>query len=359
MIKPHDEKFDSILKNIHLEIKENLFLTSFFNKLRTNHRTIKYTLKKYHSDDYNNKLNIFYKSFVNEIHFKKYEETYLYEYDTIKIYSSHESIIPIIILTRLNALMKTFGVKKKINIFLELNERKRIINNNLLKTTQSELNMKGEGLTTAGLSCEYIIITKKEEAVKLAMHEFCHYFNIQPENNNLNKKFREFIINSWSIEDTYYVYEAHCEMVGIIFHCMFLAIELCLINNYKYPDISVFFYRYLKKEIKYSHYLTCKILKLHGYNNCDDFFNKKKTAMFNSSIPAYIILRSIFFYYIDDYLDLLNNFYPNNDYYEKIFYLDFKKYTKDMNYIMKFVDTDNSIRYIAQDIKVSSYEKIY
>lgn len=343
-LKTHDMKF-SFIKPAPINIDMRYILDDLNKEY-----SIKHSIKKIRISptNYNKIMAKFYNDFVDSSLFTPIDYAYHYSYQDISIYSpdTYETDI-LVILKRTICLSKFFG-QKKISIYLDLNDRKRELDDLV------NLDKKGAGLTTAGLTNpnQYIIVTKKEEATKLILHELIHHYNKQPD---ISREFIRYVKNTWAVEETYHLYEAHCELISIIIHCLFLAIENNLMNklSLSLEGLHYLFLHYLGIERAYSFYLTANILNHFG-TTAEKFFNGKGNKITFGSIPSYNITRGLFFYRLDEYLNMLYKDFKPNENYNPIPLL-----TPDKKYLSYFqIGKDNRIRYIALDIDSTNYKFI-
>lgn len=271
--------------------------------------------------NYHTTFKSFYNTFVIDEHTPIYKDIDIAEIPNYTFYCGGCSQNEILTMVKRTAVFSSvYGKKEHCHIYIDSNERKRNILNGEDLTDHKGLDKRGEGLTTAGLtdpSRMMIILTKKEEMAKLLLHELLHFYDIQP---NIDNVFVKKLEKKWNISNTFHLYEAHCELFGIILNCMFLACEYDYKKNLNMSEIqlSKLFTYYISHERKYSLYLTARLLKAYGYekNNFKNFFLRKEgKIMTNGSIPAYNIVRGIFFYNLDEYLELLeDNFKPSEKY---------------------------------------------
>jgi hypothetical protein len=391
MKKINDDIFNFIKKircgefNINNKNKTNI--CKYIEKIYTYYKEVdiaKMNNQKY-VKDYNDTMEDFYSSFVNKnlfVYENKINSLLLDNCTFIYPDSSSNDLCIKLICKRYSVFNKIFK-KNNLNhlkIYIDPNERKRILPSKKINNIQQiDLDKKGNALTTAGLTnhgTNIIILTKKEEIYKLLLHELFHYYDIQPKSENIVKK---YIKDKWFIENTLNVYESHCELLSIIFHCMFLACEAAIANtlNVSNENLYQLFIHYLNIERKYSLYLTSKILYFHGYNinNYKSFFNTTTkrddiTKIFNHSISAYTIIRGILFNYLYEYLYTLDDkFYPIKEYSNNVVNIIEKIYldTKYFEYLEIFFllleknkirNTSLSVRYIAYDININIYKFI-
>jgi len=153
-----------------------------------------------------------------------------------------------------------------------------------------------------------IILTKKEEIIKLLFHELIHFVGL--DHVLVGKMYNV----KWQLIDTSVnVSEAYTEFLSIVLHCMWLSVHLgckIKINPHK------LFHDLLCVEIEYSVYLSASILKLYGYtkDTYKNFFKKNtKTDLKYSPICTweYVYLRAILFLHLEQ-IDSLPNFRLTN-----------------------------------------------
>jgi hypothetical protein len=148
-----------------------------------------------------------------------------------------------------------------------------------------------------------IILTKKEEIIKLLFHELCHYAKLD---DTLRKNF----IVEWSVSDNdINMSEAYSEMLSIILTCAYISahISTSIENTYN------LFIKFIQAEISHSLYLCLNYLS-HINTNVEDFFSGKGPIMnFNIQVPAYVFLRTCLLLKLNKLNNLLLNKVSDTD----------------------------------------------
>ena len=147
-----------------------------------------------------------------------------------------------------------------------------------------------------------ILLTKKEEIIKLMYHELIHYIGFDQELMH-QKNYYNWAVN----HNSFNLSEAYTEFLSVILNVAYETIHICSLNPINRYDC---FKILLNVEINYSLYLIGNILKFYGYD-CDsfyDFFNgigeKKYCPIY---IWEYVILRTQLFMNLDSFLSIINN----------------------------------------------------
>ena len=297
-ISIHSNKNKELKRNILPTVKLDIFHP--FLKKVYEMPIEKIELTPIDSTDYNKVITDFYQEFSNIQLYTPIKTIYQYKCVYFTLYASEDSPLVHILIKITNAMYKLFPNKPFAKIYVELNERKRVVHKLL---SFKELNKLGLGFTTAGLTYNNnIIVTKRQEADKLLLHELFHLFDLQPP---AESSFIRWVNDNW-YTNSYNLYETHCELMSIIFHCLFLAIETALVNDiHDYNVVEQLFAHFIKVERNYSLLLIQKVLKLHDITP-ETFFNNNSKPLINDNIPAYTIARGILFYYLYQFTQLLN-----------------------------------------------------
>lgn len=142
-------------------------------------------------------------------------------------------------------------------------------------------NEVNSGVTMLSPRESWIQIFRKEEVLKVLIHELLHYYEleIRDEADSIQKELGiNFLLN-----------EAYNELFAIYCHTLYYA-------NYKKLDFN----ECLNKEIKYSENMFNKIIKYYKINNWSDFF--KDSYIQYSNVFSYYVLK----YLLMEHLDILN-----------------------------------------------------
>lgn len=191
-----------------------------------------------------------------------------------------------------------------LTIYASLDHNYRDLNNqysahNLDKIYQ-DLKIKSAAFTVSGVTNRYmkkIILTKKEEIIKLLFHELSHYACLD---NELVSKPKKYI---WSIKNQELnLSESYAEFISVLMHSCYISMHISTKNNYK-----ELFYNILENEQQYSNMLSAKII---------DFFNNNPKKFFSGTgekvhcpicIFEYVLLRSVLLNKIDKVFDILKD----------------------------------------------------
>lgn len=131
------------------------------------------------------------------------------------------------------------------------------------------LHRESSAFNVSGLtrrSDKMIIVTKKEEIVKLIYHELVHYIGLD----------HELI----GIDYTDNLSEAYTEFMAIILNTAYISM---LYNKY---------HELLNAEIKYSVWLTAAMLKFFGYTNVQGFFRDNLVIDSPILTQEYVVIRT-------------------------------------------------------------------
>ena len=189
------------------------------------------------------------------------------------------------------------------NTFLKIN----LYLTNLKKMIKNNGNVLGPENVNSGYSyvCRKdgeITIYRKEECVKVLIHECIHSFGLEFSDLNL-KEFNNKIKELFPLSIEYNIFESYTEIWAEL-------INICLIS-YKLSDSNV--KKYLKNvesmisyEMTFSKFQMDKVL---FYNNIDlkDLLVRNVNYKENSSIFAYYILKCLIILNLDLFLDWCNN----------------------------------------------------
>lgn len=196
------------------------------------------------------------------------------------------------------------------NIYVCLDNNKRNIANVLeidnLSRRYKFLNENSLAFTVSGMTNytkKKIIVTKKEEIIKLLLHELIHYskldenlFQIQ---DNLNMQF-SYKINSLIFS------EAYTEFLAIILtsihHSIFISAEINISKK-------IIFEKIISLEMENSYFLSSNVLKFFGYTKYTfiDFFKGSGNYVYSPiSICEYVFIRSQLFVNINKFFSIID-----------------------------------------------------
>ena len=173
--------------------------------------------------------------------------------------------------------------KKKIIISIALTEIKRILTEPVI----SEVNVNG-GQT----DLVQIEIFRKEEVVKVLMHELCHFYKLDCSNINKNQ---DVIMKRFNIKTPSYlsVQEAFTEYLALLHH-------IALISFYTKESIRCI-YHYEKI---FSLFQVCKILNHYKFKRFEDLY--KNEMIQGTNVFSYYIIKFFILYKMDNKCSLKN-----------------------------------------------------
>lgn len=208
------------------------------------------------------------------------------------------------VLDRFNTIILLFN---KLN--LDYNKRQFELNyipTNLKKELPTNGNkILGPNEINSGLSYIYnniIYIWREEEFDKVFIHELFHCLGFDRfliEDESLCE-----LSNYYNLKTNINCNEGYNEFCALIYHCCFLKIENPKLN--------------LNKCIKHNLYFTfIQIKKILDYYNIK-IFNHNTNFRQNTSVFSYFILKGMYLYYINEFLNILINhtilLYPKNEF---------------------------------------------
>tara|TARA_Y100000816_G_C26083074_1_gene571122 strand:+ start:858 stop:1862 length:1005 start_codon:yes stop_codon:yes gene_type:complete len=235
----------------------------------------------------------------------KYNIIYKFKNISINVKYFSKKEVPIntfkIILKRIIFMMIISNTYININIDIYDTPYKKKFNcNNEKKCGKLETNNVNSGLNYSN----NIIIFRKEEYLKLLLHELIHALDLDYKYETLQQNkiiFETFNVNSNNL----LINESYVETWAIILntYCVLQEKNINTLDNFK---------KLLKKELAHS-LLQCA--KLCVYYNIDDFnkiyLNHKNTIYYKDNVNtfSYHIIKTINLYYLRNYL---KNFQSNN-----------------------------------------------
>lgn len=157
--------------------------------------------------------------------------------------------------------------------------------NHIIKYKQTN-----KAFTTSGMtSINAMLITKKEELVKLFLHELIHLYKLDG-NQESETRILENIKQKMPFQDHNSERECVAEALSNIYNCMFITIQL---NMHIIHDESKMLNRLLCIEREYSIYLVAKILRYFNVKPHELFDYGQTKKELNSPINLYCVFRSI------------------------------------------------------------------
>lgn len=186
----------------------------------------------------------------------------------------------------------------KIDIYLSDQKKQINFNNDFLGPDNIN-----SGLT---LPRHYIVLFRKEELIKVLIHELVHYLDLDMRNNQNELLFLYKDINLKA--DIINPNEAYTEILAIVF----LNIWEYYYRNFK---INNFIKYKLNIELYWSFIQITKILKFFKYKSFDDLFTKKLLFHQKTNVLSYFFLKTVLLLNLNlIFNDLtLDNIYFNND----------------------------------------------
>jgi len=172
------------------------------------------------------------------------------------------------------------------------------------------LHKKSAAFNVSGVTSranKIIVLTKKEEIIKLLYHELVHFTELDFE---LTKQMVNF---PWAIKNSKLnLSEAYAEFMSVIFYTAYVAIQLAGLYHFDPYDT---YRELLTIEINYSLFLSSVILKFYDYdsNTVYHFFagigQKKYSPIL---VWEYILLRTIMLQHLNEMLELVPDNYRVN-----------------------------------------------
>ena len=282
------------LTNIYLSKK---LLNKFPKKLRlTKYKQIKSTKIdfKYLENDFTSK------NVANNIKKRcNYQVVLQNNYRTIKIIGNN-SEIPYIkkIIKDIDMILNFFddllGMKNNYNLYFYLSDLKKKIDKKNKVIGIDEIN---SGLTSVGIVS---VLFRKEEVVKVFIHELIHYLKLDI--YDLQDKIK-FIFDDINLDNKLLnPNEAYTEYLAIIILCYFQYLK-----SKTKMSRDEFMSKRLLVELQWSFYQIAKILDFFKcYNSYEDLFTKKCKFRQRTSVLSYFILKAYFLFYSDKFMDCIN-----------------------------------------------------
>lgn len=175
-----------------------------------------------------------------------------------------------------------------LHIYICLDDNKRTIDlptsmlNKNMKSKINYLQSQSSGFSVSGIcypKSKTIILTKREEIIKLLFHELVHFIGLD---DQLIK---------------YKLYEPYTECLAVLLTIAFESIYLSKALNLNIDDVC---HELLTIEVNYSLYLTTNVFKFFGYD-VDRYKNKMVTQ--------YIVLRTILLIHLNDVLNMSDDYF--------------------------------------------------
>ena len=174
----------------------------------------------------------------------------------------------------------------------------------------------------------FSLVYRKEENIKVLLHELLHLFNYQI-NYELQKKYKKNITKylCYSEESDEYlnIDESFVELFATILNIIFIMLELEI--NSKKSLITL-----LNIERIWSLFQASKVIVFNGFDLYSELIqvNCKKIFYEKSNVMSYYIIKSCYLYFLDDFVPYFDN------------YISFKKILKFLNNKL-FISTMNKM----------------
>lgn len=259
--------------------------------------------------------------------------------------------------------------RKTFPIYIFPNNIKRNLVDNKFAHSHLDIYKKtNQAFTTSGMTGDYMVITKKEELIKLLLHEMIHFYKLDGtigKTNNYLDDLRE----SMPFTDDNSEEECIAELLSNIYNSIFVCIIKSLDKKLNRLEQTVLLDNIIRDEQKYSYYVIAKILHYFNINPINIFNNigiqgGKKVELV-SPINLYHIFKSIIYTDID--ILLKNNqcndiFDISNIVYRDIRDVDSKIIVTFINNVEEcqkkiYFDGNLNISYILYDIDISNINK--
>ena len=284
------------IKNINNDYLNNRFIP---NKLKEN---IQKNIYKY------NKLIVFT--------YNNYDVTFLLQYsNTNEINKIFNKIYILAVRSLIINILFCNLQSIRYNIILSDLKKSKTIKTKIL--SPNEINTG----STLAIGYKPINIWRKEELVKVGIHELIHClrFDIKNYPTDLLKMYYDnFCIetNNCNFDDYYncsnliFPNEAYTESIAQIFNCLFKEIEYSKLLKYNNNNnIYNKFINNLEKELIYGLFQVKKILNLYKFNSFKDFIKSNKcpsTLVQQTNVFSYFFIRTSILFNLSGFLDLLN-----------------------------------------------------
>ena len=209
-----------------------------------------------------------------------------------------------------------------LNIKIYLTPYKRSLSDNL-DSVIGVHNVNG-GYTHFCHSEGEIVVYRKEEWLKVVIHECIHSFGLEFSNLDL-REFNKNLKKELPINSDFNIFESYTEIWAEIINICLIAFLYCNRDKKLYLDTV---YNLLKYEIVYSNFQCEKVL---SYNNIkySDLFNKNNNYREESNVFAYYIVKTLLIENIDEFIEWCYTYNIN--------YINFKKNNKILNLFLNFI----------------------
>ena len=295
------------------------------------------------------------KTYIKEKIKYKYDIKYNYFNNIIRLeyYSSNNSIqteVFEIIIRRIIFMMKISNVHKNLNVQIYDTPFKKKFNcNNSHKCGNLNHNNVNSGLSYAN----NVIIFRKEEYLKLLIHEVIHALDIDYKYETYDDQ--EPLLNLFNVNtENLLINESYVETWAILINIYLVLFEK---KTYKKGKINLdLFKKYLKMEITHGLIQSAKLCNYYNIDNFNEMFYNEKIK--NNKL--YLDTVNTFSYHIIKTLNLYNikNFLKNfrdNKYIMKKTY----NYNKYIKFIIKYSKTIiNDVNIMIKKLKNKNLEDL-
>lgn len=187
-----------------------------------------------------------------------------------------------------------------------------------------------------------INIFRKEEMLKLLIHEIIHNLNIDTSLRNNTTNFSKYF--NIPYQDNYIINESYTEFLAVLINSMIFSYEDN--NDYNYA----LFIKIIENEKQYTLYQNAKILNHYGFKSIDDFNKPNDNELYQqkTSVFSYFFLKGALLF---NYREFFKIVYTLSDKlkwkpeYSTLFIrilLEYSKDTKFLNAIQKYLNLFSS-----------------
>ena len=222
-----------------------------------------------------------------------------------------------------------------------------------------------------------ISLWRKEELGKVIIHELIH--SLELENKSLLNLYKYFDINEDIIIRTF---ETYVEIIAQLINLILIVNDdkkytLKKIRKKSLKNNKLEFNKFkelLKIEILWSYFQCAKVLNYFEYDKIEDFYKldgfTDKTDKYNqkSNVFSYIILRSIIYYNLGEFINLIYKYNVENILMDNIpndikikFILDSlslndNEYLKIINFFINFIKNNRKNDFVFKSMRLSAIE---
>ena len=241
--------------------------------------------------------------------------------DESKIWKLAESVIDRILFFNIS-----LNTNKSPNLLIFMSNQKKVIpvmnnnnnnnnNNNMnnnMNNKNSNLEFNPKHINSAVTDGTNIIIFREEELLKSILHEAIHFFKVDFSPNEYPTSYINQYLTKYRItnikNNTIRISESYTELLANLLNNIFIS------NNSNNSNNLTELENNNSKEINYSLFQVAKIFHSLGYKNTSDFLsnnirnnknnkNNSKDLVQGSHVFSYYIVKSIFYYHINEFID--------------------------------------------------------